>query len=218
MTRPLPPRPNLLQLKHQAKDLRKAQAAGEADALAQIRQYLPRCAEATDQEILTEQISLQEAQHVVACEYGFKHWEMLCAVVEADLDMLTNLSDREAQHIMRQIDQKDMTAALIGASAAVQDRFLLNMSSRVRGFIRAEMEMSSADAERIEQARRRIVQLAAECAVRGEIEWPDGTTPTSTERINPQYKPSEELRHIAGRPLDQLNRGDLLLQLEQCRR
>ena len=146
MTRPLPPRPNLLQLKHQAKDLRKAQAAGEADALAQIRQYLPRCAEATDQEILTEQISLQEAQHVVACEYGFKHWEMLCAVVEADLDMLTNLSDREAQHIMRQIDQKDITAALIGASAAVQDRFLLNMSSRVRGFIRAEMEMSSADA------------------------------------------------------------------------
>jgi hypothetical protein len=209
MTRPLPPRPNLLQLKHQAKDLRKAQVAGDVDALSQIRRYLPRCAEAADQEILAKKISLQEAQHVVACEYGFKHWEMLCAVVEADIDLFANLRDREAQHIMRQIDQKDMTAAMIGASAAVQDRFLLNMSSRVRGFIRAEMEMSSADAERIEQARRRIVQLAAECAVRGEIEWPDGTTPTSTERISPQYRPSEELRHIAGRPLDQLTRGDL---------
>ncbi len=209
MTRPLPPRPNLLQLKHQAKDLRKAQAAGDAQALAQIRQYLPRCAEATDQEILTEQISLQEAQHVVACDYGFKHWEMLCAVVEADLDVLAYLYDREAQHLMRQIDQKDMTTALNGAGSAVQDRFLLNMSSRVRGFIRAEMEMSKADTERIEEARRKIVQFAAECAVRGEINWPDGTTLPPSERVEPQYKPSEELRDITGRPLDQLNSGDL---------
>lgn len=209
MTRPLPPRPNLLQLKHQAKDLRKAQAAGDEEALAQIRRHLPRCGKATDREILTEKISLQEAQHVVACEYGFKHWEMLCAVVEADLDVLANLRDREAQQIMRQIDQKDMTAALIGASAQVQDRFLLNMSSRVRGFIRAEMELSNADAERIEEARRRIVQLAAECAVRGEIEWPDGTSSPPSERVEPQFQPSQKLHEIAGRPLDQLNAGDL---------
>lgn len=209
MTRPLPPRPNLLQLKHQAKDLRKAQAAGDAEALAQIRHYLPRCAESTEGEILENSISLQEAQHVIACDYGFKHWEMLCAVVEADLDLLAYLYDREAQHVMRQIDQKDMTTALIGASAEVQDRFLLNMSARVRGFLRAEMEMSKADSERIEEARRKIVQLAAESAVRGEINWPDGKTLPPSERVEPQYKPSEELRQIAGRPLDQLNGGDI---------
>jgi len=209
MTRPLPPRPNLLQLKHQAKDLRKAQVAGDAEALALIRQHLPRCAQATDQEILARKVSLQEAQHVIACDYGFKHWEMLCAVVEADLDMLAYLYDREAQHLMRQIDQKDMTTALIGAGSAVQDRFLLNISARVRGFLRAEMEMSKADTERIEEARRTIVQLAAESAVRGEINWPDGPTLPPSERVEPQYKPSEELRQIAGRPLDQLNGGDI---------
>lgn len=173
MTRPLPPRPNLLQLKHQAKDLRKAQAAGEADALAQIRQYLPRCAEATDQEILTEKISLQEAQHVVACEYGFKHWEMLCAVVEADLDLLANLRDEEIKECLREIDYKDVVRAFKASGAVVRERFLSNMSLRVRTFIAEGMDfIENLSAEEAKEVRQKILHKVAELAVQDKIAWP----------------------------------------------
>ena len=209
MTRPLPPRPNLQQLKHQAKDLRKERDAGDAAAIARVREHLPRCAEATDEQIRNGNFSLQEAQHVIACEYGFKHWEMLSAVVEVDIDVLGNLSDREAQQLMREIDQKDMTAALIGAAPALQSRFLLNMSARVRGFIRAEMEMSKAGRAHTMEARRRIVLQAAHFVQQGAIQWPDRTAAAPSERIDSQYQPSGRLRQIGGRPLDQLSSGDL---------
>ncbi len=281
MTRPLPPHPNLQQLKHQAKDLRKAHLAGAAESITRICEFLPRCAEATEDEVLNGEFSLQEAQHVIAGEYGFKHWKMLCTVVEADLDILYSLSDeeikellrvidqedfrrafkdagalvcerflsnmslrvrtffleafeteewpteevaaarrlilskatelaaqgkiewpdkknadlikmqkaikagdieplaflsdREAQQLMREVDQKDMTTALVGSGQAVRDKFLLNMSARVRGLIRAEMEMPKADEKQMHSARQRVLLQAALCATRGDIEWPDGT-------------------------------------------
>jgi len=76
MSKTLPPRPNFEQLKKQAKDLRKAHQSADAETAARIEAHLPRLAKASEEEILQGDFSLQEAQHIVAREYGFKHWEM----------------------------------------------------------------------------------------------------------------------------------------------
>ena len=135
MTRTLPPNPSLEQLKKQAKDLRKGHQSASTEAAERIKVYLPRLAEISPDEILQGDFSLQEAQHVVACEYGCKHWEMLCSVVAADLNVLAGLSDAHIQELLRQIDQEDCTRALNGVGSIFGWRIMSNMSLRVRTFI-----------------------------------------------------------------------------------
>ena len=74
---PLPERPNLAHLKHQAKDLLKSHRAAEAHALARIRQSLPRSRDATDDQIARSQFQLSDALFVIAREYGFGDWPTL---------------------------------------------------------------------------------------------------------------------------------------------
>jgi hypothetical protein len=72
----LPGRPNLDQLRHQARDLLRAAAGGEPSALARIR-------------ALSERVSLSAAQLAVAREYGFASWPALHAEVERRLAELS---------------------------------------------------------------------------------------------------------------------------------
>jgi hypothetical protein len=81
MSRSLPVRPSLVQLKHQAKDLRLAAREGAADAIATLRQ-LRRLAGASAESIARERISLSEAQYALALDYGFASWPELKAHVE----------------------------------------------------------------------------------------------------------------------------------------
>jgi len=140
MTRTLPPNPSLEQLKKQAKDLRKRHQSASTEAAEWIQVYLPRLSAASVDEILQGDFSLQEAQHVIACEYGCKHWQMLCSVVAADLNMLAGLSDAHIQDVLRQIDQQDCTRAFNGAGSIVSWRLMSNMSQRVRTIITEEIE------------------------------------------------------------------------------
>lgn len=78
--RQLPPQSNLRQLKSQAKDLRKAAAARDATALTRIRSHHPRHADSTDDELA---LSLQEAQLVIAREYGYDSWPRLSEALES---------------------------------------------------------------------------------------------------------------------------------------
>ena len=173
MNRTLPNRPNLKQLKKQAKDLRNAHKAASPDAATRIQQHLPRLSKATPDEILKGKLSLQEAQHVIACEYGCKSWQMLSSVVAGDLNTLAGLSDEHIQVLLREADQKDFTLAFLGAGAIVSQRFLSNMSERVRKFVGEEME-AHADIGEEERgdARRVILTLAAQMAADQRIEWP----------------------------------------------
>ena len=70
----LPPRPNLQQLKNQAKDLLKAYRAGQPAALVRFRESLPRLSAASDEHLTRLALSLRDAQRVVAMEYGFASW------------------------------------------------------------------------------------------------------------------------------------------------
>ena len=77
-TRKLPAKPNLTQLKKQAKDLLKAFRAGEETAVAEVRaHYLGPISEAEG-----EGFQLSEAQLVLARAYGFDSWPKLKAFVD----------------------------------------------------------------------------------------------------------------------------------------
>jgi ankyrin repeat protein len=66
-SRSLPPRPDLAQQKSQAKELLESFRAGNAESRARIRAELPD----------KQQITLADAQFVLAREYGFANWAEL---------------------------------------------------------------------------------------------------------------------------------------------
>ena len=73
----LPPNPNLEHLKSQAKKLLKAHRGGSVDAIDRIRSFFPRLANAADGRIQQAEFGLQDAQLVIAREYGFENWSQL---------------------------------------------------------------------------------------------------------------------------------------------
>ena len=79
--RQLPERPNLDQLKQQAKDLLRAFRAGDAAALARMR-ILPAFAGKSDADLVRTPLGLHDAQSVIAREYGLDSWNALRERVE----------------------------------------------------------------------------------------------------------------------------------------
>lgn len=73
MSQSLPPKPSLEHLKKQAKELLAAHKSGDTDAVASVARYF------TDAEI-----SLVQAQLVLAREYGFASWKDLSRFVEGE--------------------------------------------------------------------------------------------------------------------------------------
>jgi hypothetical protein len=82
MKRQLPSRPNLDQLKHQARDLLNAHRAGDDDAVRRIRESHPRLSQASEADVRSARFTLSGAQLVIASEYGFGSWPKLKAYVE----------------------------------------------------------------------------------------------------------------------------------------
>jgi ankyrin repeat protein len=79
--RQLPERPNLDQLKQQAKDLLRAARAHDAEALARFR-TLPAFAERSEADLARAPLALHDAQSVIAREYGLDSWNDLRERVE----------------------------------------------------------------------------------------------------------------------------------------
>lgn len=81
-TRRLPSNPNLDHLKHQARDLLKAHAAGDPEASQRLREFHPRFRGAADASLRSAQLALSDAQLAIAREYGFPSWARLKTQVE----------------------------------------------------------------------------------------------------------------------------------------
>ena len=79
----LPTRPNIEQLKNQAKDLLSVHRSGSPEAVPRMKAHLPRLSGASDAVVLAAKFSLLDAQLVVAREYGFDNWHMLIEHVES---------------------------------------------------------------------------------------------------------------------------------------
>lgn len=104
MRKSLPSRPNFEQLKKQAGDLRKAHQTGEVDAVHRIRTSHPRCNDLSDAEIKKYSFSLQDAQLVVAREYGFPSWPKLVRIVRPSIVIAE--SDEDIYLLMKQEFEK----------------------------------------------------------------------------------------------------------------
>jgi hypothetical protein len=79
MSRRLPIRPNLAQLKHQAKDLLRAPRAGDPSAIAELEQYHPKKPDPAS-------VKLADAQLVLARSYEAPSWPRLvqaCELIDA---------------------------------------------------------------------------------------------------------------------------------------
>ena len=77
MKRQLPPRPNLEQLKKQAKTILKGHEAGDPHTLKRIQEQHPRWRNASGAAIQRAHFTLSEAQRILANEYGFATWSKL---------------------------------------------------------------------------------------------------------------------------------------------
>ena len=77
--RHLPVRPNIEQLKHQAKDLLRDVRRGDAAALAEFRCFF-------DKEVEPAAVKLAQAQHALARSYNVPSWPRLvlaCKIIDA---------------------------------------------------------------------------------------------------------------------------------------
>jgi ATP-dependent Clp protease adapter protein ClpS len=80
--RQFPENPDLAQERKRAKELLKALRGGDDDAIARFRSHHPRFAELTQDALHAADVKLNDAQWVIAREYGFPSWQLLKAHIE----------------------------------------------------------------------------------------------------------------------------------------
>lgn len=100
-TRRLPSRPNLDQLKRQAKELVTEQRAGTLQVCQRIREFHPRYACASDDSIKAAAFALSDGQLTIAREYGFASWARLRTFVRDE-----HAPELEQPHHERIIDRR----------------------------------------------------------------------------------------------------------------
>ena len=83
---------------------------------------------------------------------------------------LISLPDRAVQQILRSVDSKDLALALKGASGAVSDKLLGNLSSRAAETLREEIELlGRVRAAAVEEARHSVLRIVRELEEQGQI-------------------------------------------------
>ena len=90
-----------------------------------------------------------------------------------DFADIVRLTDGQIQFLLREIDHKDLVVAMKGASEEVREKFLSNMSERVRTFINEEMGFVHPQPEEVLDTQARVVQQVLMHAKKGELELPD---------------------------------------------
>lgn len=206
------PHSNLKQLKHQAKDLRKAHQAADAEAIQRLKAHLPRLSDASNEEMRKAEVSLQDCQHVIAREYGFESWNWLRAVVEIDFDLLSRFRDRDIQILLQEVDWADVRIALASAlddtgathpcPEETREAVLTNMSKRRRAFLEEEMvTLGPVPASQVRETRQRILKQADQISARGLITWPSSGEPLVRESADDV---SPLLRELVTYPLEEM--------------
>ena len=107
MSHPLPARPSLSLLKNQAKTLRKAFSSNQPDARVRVQTYHPKYSK-----FLPDDLSLRDAQLVVAREYGFESWSELKRKVEAEANK-TDFQSHKTERVQNCTSSPDEIAQVI---------------------------------------------------------------------------------------------------------
>jgi len=95
----LPKKPNLAFLKKDAKALRAIHRQGDSACCEQLRNNDSSYKNKSDTEILASRFSINDAQRIVAREYGYASWATLKRYIESiELSLYNNVSDRQGYH------------------------------------------------------------------------------------------------------------------------
>ena len=85
-------------------------------------------------------------------------------------DDIANLTDREIQLILREVDSKDLAVALRGAGVEMQNRIFANVSDRVGQMMKEEMDFSGPiRLSDVEEVQIRVVQTVRQLEEAGQI-------------------------------------------------
>jgi flagellar motor switch protein FliG len=83
---------------------------------------------------------------------------------------LLQLDDRAIQQILKEVDMKELSLALKGASDALKDKIFRNMSERAVNMLKEELEfMGPVRVRDVEEAQQRVVSIVRRMEEAGEI-------------------------------------------------
>jgi ankyrin repeat protein len=155
-SRPFPERLNLAHLKHQAKDLLKSHRNADTDALARIRNSLPRCQGGNLDDIARGQFQLSDALFVIAREYGFCDWPTLKRHLAsgkeiptspgppADIESFKSAVERgDADEVRRQLSQSAKLCLQINAPIFEMDTPAIVHARRDRPMVDVLLEFGA---------------------------------------------------------------------------
>ncbi len=92
-------------------------------------------------------------------------------------DDIANLTDKEIQMVLREVDSKDLAVALKGGSDEIQKRILGNMSERVSTSLKEEMQFAAPmRMSDVEEVQLRIVQTVRQLEEAGQVTIVRGDT------------------------------------------
>jgi flagellar motor switch protein FliG len=108
---------------------------------------------------------------------------ILAALEERDIDLATQvrqllftfdqirlLDDRSLQRVLREVDSKDLSSALKGASGELQEQVLKNLSSRAADTLREDMALTGQVRPRqVLESQQRIVAIVRRLEEQEEI-------------------------------------------------
>ncbi|MEE2657736.1 MAG: flagellar motor switch protein FliG [Candidatus Latescibacterota bacterium] len=84
---------------------------------------------------------------------------------------IQRLTDREIQTVLREVEQKDIVISLKAASQEVKDKFLANMSDRIRRFVEEELDfLSPMRLSEVVEVQLKIVQKIRQLEDQGQIQ------------------------------------------------
>jgi ubiquinone/menaquinone biosynthesis C-methylase UbiE len=95
----LPRHPNLEFLKKEAKALRALHRQGDSACCARLRDHDTAFKDKSDTEILATRFSINDAQRIIAREYGYTSWATLKRYIESiNLPLYHKVADRQGYH------------------------------------------------------------------------------------------------------------------------
>ena len=152
-----PSNPSLRQLRNQAKDLHKAQKAGDPNALQRIQESHPRFSGLSLAEIAAAEVSLADAQLVIARELGFSSWPKLKSHIESlsspSLRTNESVTDDKVKEALVQIEKLGGRCE-VGVEAPIgwgqQRRYLVHdLVSHLLAHLAGYLEPASIQVERL---------------------------------------------------------------------
>lgn len=132
--------------------------ARRVDGKAAVVELLRRCPPAQQNEVVAE---IEKEDPDLANELRGKLFTF---------EDLANLSDRDVQTLIREIDASRLTVALRGAAPAIKDKVLKNMSTRAAQMLSDEIAaMGPVRLSMVEEAQGEVVKVAFGLAEQGRI-------------------------------------------------